>query len=89
MAENPENCLPCRLNVGAGIALTICEFLVKENLSKMKLNCKELQEKVEQGKITQSALVELMIENSTDADIAEDLKEIKRMMLGPDAEKTE
>lgn len=52
--EEGERCLPCELNVGAGLALNICALGIPEEAG----NCKDLSAALLAGEVTAEEVLE-------------------------------
>ncbi len=78
--EEEGDCPPCRLAVGAGMALNVCESVLKD-----KVDCKQLNEDFTEGRINEEQLFDKLGDIAVKAGaphIKEDLDEIRRLAKG-------
>ena len=75
-AQNTEDCEPCRLATGVGLALNVCETVLKESGT----DCEALHRDYDEGKIDENQLFDRLI--TAVQDIKMDLEEIKRLANG-------
>lgn len=85
MSEHPphvadQDCPVCRIAVGAGMALNICNAVFKE-----KVDCKKLEKDLLDGVISEDELYEALLkaaDEAKEADVKADIEEIVRLAKG-------
>jgi len=57
MSETEEDCQPCKLNISAGMALSVCDVVFKPK----GVDCEQIQKDLEAGKITELDVIDKVI----------------------------
>ena len=71
--ESEEECEECKLSVGVGMALNVCNTLNYKD-------CDKLYDEVIEGKKDMDEVVDILIARTEEGEEHEMLKEVKRMM---------
>ena len=84
--EKAEDCEVCKIATGVGLALNVCETVLKPSGT----DCAALKKDFDEGKIDEDGLFDTLIEKAAtvDQDAKADLEEIRRLAKGEPGEQT-